>query len=596
MMKLVLGFIENSNKGKVTDELRAKIASVQDDSNSIQRQQRILKSSVFRESSADIVMEEDGIQTQSASVRALCIPEILELILTHLVNSSPVTLNPNVPIDFAKADSTKFNMTPPKLLNANLVNKLWNRVATPLMYKNSRLGSARACDLLARTLRETSTLGHDYGAMMEAFVVILPFSNNDTDRWNVDEVVHTIAHKCPNLERLNLADCKQITDKSIIAIAQNCKKLTSLDLNRCAKVTSAAIEELANAALPLQSLHLCRPLVDTQEVLNDASIARLIAVSPDLRVLRLRSCNRITDLTISQIASTCPELMALDLSWCGRISDNSMAVLGESCKKLRSIALNGCRLLTDRSLRSLLSNASNLQSISLAHLPFATNSVLTEMAPALHNLNILSLNGCAEVTDISIVAIATACKRLESLSLFSINIGDESMSAITSNCAKLQSFSISGCERVSDTGASLIRNLSNLTSLYLNTRSITDSSIVAISNGCHFIRALSLNDCIHVTSTGILSLTSANANLISLSIDKTQITMDALRALTLSKRLREISAKECEKLTDELSLKEIVNNGRISIIVSNAAALARLTELRMETEAANAVQAVNAHE
>jgi len=582
MMKMVLNLIEGTQKRtSISEEFSAKLQLSLDSRDSSEESQ-ILKSTVVN-------ARDDRISNQSTQLspaqEALRIPEILSLILAHLTSSSPAILDPYAPIDFARADSTKFSMTAPKLLSASYVNKLWNRIATPLMYKNSRLGTSRACDLLTRTLRSPSVMGHDYGSMIDAFVVILPFSNQGTENWNIDQVVYTIAQKCPNLQKLNLADCKNVTDVSVIAIARNCKKLNSLNLNRCAKVTSGAIEELANAALPLQSLHLCRPLVDAQELLSDRSIARLISVSPELRVLRLRSCNRITDLTVAQIAKTCPELMALDLSWCGRITDQSMAVLGQNCKKIRSIALNGCRLLSDRSIRSLLSNSKEMQSLSLAHLPFATDAVLTEMAPALRNLNILSLNGCAEVSDNSIVAIVNACTRLESLSLFSINISDLSMTAITSRCTALQSFSISGCERVTDAGASLIQNLRSLTSLYLNTRSISDASIVAISQGCRSIRALSLNDCVHVTTEGILAIAEANEDLISLSIDKTQITIEGMSQLTQKERLREISAKECERLIDEAALKELRKGGRIAITVSTSAALARLQAQRMLNEA-----------
>jgi len=605
-MKIVLNLIESSKKIQALDREVAQKTQLAEAQSQYAGSQEVLKSSSLTQREAKRKLEDDQFtdvqseiailqfSSQSSTERALMIPEILSRILGNLINSNPAVLDADSPIDFAKTDSTKFSMSQPKLLQALYVNKFWNQIATPLMYKNSRLGSARACEALNRTLRTQSIVGHRYGELIEAFVIILPHVHHDTENWNINQLVTTIARSCPKLRMLNLADCKKVTDACIIEVAQNCKQLAYLNLNQCAKISSAAIEELALAAPPLRSLHLCRPLVEAQEPLLDASIAKLIAASPKLSALRLRSCTKVSDLAVEQIARNCPGMKALDLSWCGRITDYSMSMLGENCRQLRSLAVNGCRQLTDQSLKSLLRESGNLRSVSLAHLPFATDVVLTAMAPSLRNLKILSLNGCAEVTDSSVVAIANACKGLESLSLFSINIGDASMIAITQNCRQLLSFSISRCERVSDVGASLIQNLHNLTSLYLNTRSISDAAVNSISRGCHNIRALSLNDCVHVTSEGITAITSSNLGLISLSIDKTQITIDGLRLLSQSDRLREISAKECERLTDESALKEIQNNGKMSISVSTQAALQRLAAVRVFNDHVNAGAAVAA--
>ena len=168
------------------------------------------------------------------------------------------------------------------------------------------------------------------------------------------------------------------------------------------------------------------------------------------------------------------------------------------------------------------------------------------MAEKLKNLVILSLNGCNHVGDQSIIALSKYCPKIQSLSLFSLNISDEAVKAISSGCKSLISLSISQCVNVTDEGAVTISQLPLLQSLYLNNAKITDKSILVIAQHCRFLRALSLNDCRQLTDNAIVTLSQNCTQLQSLSMNGCGITAVAVKAvLERCADLRELSIKEC---------------------------------------------------
>ena len=60
---------------------------------------------------------------------------------------------------------------------------------------------------------------------------------------------------CTQLTSLDLWDCKQITDASVIALSKGCPNLTSLDLSECEDITDASVIALSKGC---PNLHLSR--------------------------------------------------------------------------------------------------------------------------------------------------------------------------------------------------------------------------------------------------------------------------------------------------------------------------------------------------
>ena len=73
------------------------------------------------------------------------------------------------------------------------------------------------------------------------------FNSSDQDRSVVaDERFKRFIEQFPRLTSINLSDCRNITDTSVIEIAKGCSQLTSINLFNCGKITHASLNVLKN--------------------------------------------------------------------------------------------------------------------------------------------------------------------------------------------------------------------------------------------------------------------------------------------------------------------------------------------------------------
>jgi hypothetical protein len=91
-------------------------------------------------------------QFSQGRLHPLQIPEILLHIFSFLESPLNTGTDPTQPLDFVKVDSIKYSVAKPKLHSCVLVCKLWNACATPLLWRNIKIGSDSGCQHLARTL------------------------------------------------------------------------------------------------------------------------------------------------------------------------------------------------------------------------------------------------------------------------------------------------------------------------------------------------------------------------------------------------------------------------------------------------------------
>lgn len=63
---------------------------------------------------------------------------------------------------------------------------------------------------------------------------------------NYQLIFRTLAQHCHNIERLDLSDCKKITDQAIYAISKHCSKLTAISLESCVNITDKTLKNIAD--------------------------------------------------------------------------------------------------------------------------------------------------------------------------------------------------------------------------------------------------------------------------------------------------------------------------------------------------------------
>lgn len=56
----------------------------------------------------------------------------------------------------------------------------------------------------------------------------------------------TLALYCPNVEHLDLSDCKKISDISINAISRHCSKLLSINLESCVNISDMSLKAISD--------------------------------------------------------------------------------------------------------------------------------------------------------------------------------------------------------------------------------------------------------------------------------------------------------------------------------------------------------------
>lgn len=162
-----------------------------------------------------------------------------------------------------------------------------------------------------------------------------------------------IAQGCPGLEMINVAYCKDITDRSLLslskcsrlktlesrgcslitslgltAIAVGCKELTKLDIKKCHNIDDAGMLPLAHfsqnlrqVSCPLLFLELC--MQDSpQNLIHSFSLQINLSHSSvtDVGLLSLASISCLQNITILHLKGLTPSGLAAALLACGGLT------------------------------------------------------------------------------------------------------------------------------------------------------------------------------------------------------------------------------------------------------------------------------------
>jgi hypothetical protein len=112
------------------------------------------------------------------------------------------------------------------------------------------------------------------------------------------------------LLELDLSHCLDVTD-TIAECLSACDSLRRLVLRGCIRITDQAVERI----VPRQQELECLCLAECKQ-LTDASLVAIATVST-LRHLSLEACHKISDAGVALLVA-CPHLTLLNLGWCGR--------------------------------------------------------------------------------------------------------------------------------------------------------------------------------------------------------------------------------------------------------------------------------------
>lgn len=292
-----------------------------------------------------------------------------------------------------------------------------------------------------------------------------------------DEAASLISARCPNLVRLKLGACRQISYRGMATLAKNCSRLRQLFCVECNFGTKGISAVLAHCPL-LENLSVMMLEDATDDIvvplggapslksislswLNVECFFPLVTGSPNLRVLRL--CE-----TFGDFGSLVEELPQL--------------VRGLVRLHLETI------IITDRGL-SGVSSWPSLEVLHLAYPPereaWWINRVggdwISAFACRCPNLLEIVLSG-VNPTVANLALIARQCRKLRRLSLgHSATVGDDEISCISSECLALKELYVWDCP-------------------------LSNRGLLALAWGCPSLVKVKVDDCRAVTDDGVKCL------------------------------------------------------------------------------------------
>lgn len=182
------------------------------------------------------------------------------------------------------------------------------------------------------------------------------------------------------LRRLELPNCKEITNTSAITIAKHFQSVETLSISGSTKINDDGIEILAEHMKSVSSLDLGWLKI------GDLSLECLACDLRHLSELVLDRNVHITDLGLSYLA-TMANLTLLYVRWCPQLTDKSIKSIS-NMRSLTRLSLAGLHQITARGILSLL-DSQQLEELELTNCPAVTCELQQFLSVKMPNCNII---------------------------------------------------------------------------------------------------------------------------------------------------------------------------------------------------------------
>ncbi|GJS55768.1 GDP-mannose transporter GONST4 [Tanacetum coccineum] len=277
----------------------------------------------------------------------------------------------------------------------------------------------------------------------------------------------------PRALNLRYLHCfKPLSNEHMKLLAQSSPKLEILYLIRY----SSSEENLDHAA-------------DYEFDFDDEGLCAVANACGHLYDVKLSGRLHVGDLGVVSLVRSLRNLRHLELARCVKITDESLKAIGEATC-LKSVDLQGCYLITDLGLEYLANGdlKNCLKYLYLAECVRISDAGIIYLKQMV-NLIYLDLSKCGDsITDFGISAIAKI-QNIKTLRLcWLINVSDTSMFEIASNCLKLNTVDLAGCETITSEGLRALAYLPKLSNLRLHSChniSWEDVTYIGIDQRCN---------------------------------------------------------------------------------------------------------------
>ena len=318
----------------------------------------------------------------------------------------------------------------------------------------------------------------------------------DSGETVTDATVQELCTVRPTMTRLDLTDCREITDVSLWAIARHCVQLKCLVLSGCHQISHVGLRSLSLRLLDVVELDMshCKSLDDlTMTVIasgcwhlerlklrgclgiTDTGVGKVAKASERLQYLDMNGCTSVGefgDHALKEIGAFCSQLRTLDLGGCKRVEDGGLRAIAQGCPELTELMLAGCEGITGRGFQALFKYGKSLTTLHLMGSKHIADRDLEPLhtSPLRHTLTNIDFTGCARLTDRGVATIAQSIGRsLTSLSVAKTKVTDHTPTLLAHHCSRLRALDLSFCAEITEHGVdTLARGVTGLTTLKLN--------------------------------------------------------------------------------------------------------------------------------
>ena len=231
-----------------------------------------------------------------------------------------------------------------------------------------------------------------------------------------DKAVEVIAKRCPKLQHVKFAECKNVGEFAMKALGNNCKELRTI----------AFIYEN-----------------NLNWLVDDALSVLVKSCSSELHAISFVGFNDVTDIGVNYAADCYQNTLSqVDFSECPQLTDKSLIGLAVNCKFLRDVALSSTNI-TDSGLQVLAEKCSRLQRVNFAHCTKITDQGVKSLAKTCPQLLKVNFDNCSQLGDASLVAIASNCLGVEDMNFDRTSI--HSIPALIIGLKRLRTLSTRMC-------------------------------------------------------------------------------------------------------------------------------------------------------
>ncbi|CAN7050860.1 unnamed protein product [Brassica rapa subsp. trilocularis] len=310
-----------------------------------------------------------------------------------------------------------------------------------------------------------------------------------------DEALVVISVRCLNLSRVKLRGCREITDLGMVEFARNCRNLKKLSVGSCnfgAKGVNAMLEHCK--LLEELSVKRLRGIHEAAELIHlpgDGS-------SSTLRSICLKEL--VNGQVFEPLVASTRTLKTLKIIRCLGDWDKVLQMIGEGDSSLSEIHLE--RLQVSDFGLSAISKCSKVETLHIVKTPECSNFGLIDVAERCKLLRKLHIDGWRtnRIGDEGLVAVARHCLNLQELVLIGVNATHKSLSAIASNCEKLERLALCGSGTIGDAEiACIAKKCGALRKFCIKGCPVSDLGIEALAAGCPNLVKLKVKKCKVVT-------------------------------------------------------------------------------------------------